>query len=263
LNDDPDDRTGLCGVVGSGVDRRLYVTNYDAKDALSALEVWRVENHKDPGDCKLLGRYDIAQPEARGNYVDAIAVNAIPGQQVAYVTFGPTDEIEDAGLHVFTVTDRLAGESVDIEYTTTLVVNSPDFSPPEFGKGCRLQLRENHQRLYGGFGPGGVAMFDISNPWAPTMLAKRIFEQGSVLQIRPFEAEGRILAYVTLLSGHLIVMDVTDPERFEHGECLVFETNFQGNGTQLDPEDPSKKTLFLTDGRGGVHRVRVPAFPGE
>jgi hypothetical protein len=152
---------------------------------------------------------------------------------------------------------------VDVTFEFTITVNSETYVPPEYGNGARLILQEGLGRLYGAFGSGGVALFDISNPFSPTLKAKRIFEQGTALQIRPFEANGRHLAYVTLLSGHLIVMDVTDPKSFEKGEYLIYETAFQGNGTQLDPKDPSNRTLFLTDGRGGVHRVYVHEFPGE
>jgi hypothetical protein len=95
LNDDPEDRTGLCYVTGSGSSWRLYVTNFVSQVKQSGLEVWQVDEHADPKDCLLLGRYDGDGLQARGNYADVVAVDAGQGHQMAYVTFGPTDNMVD------------------------------------------------------------------------------------------------------------------------------------------------------------------------
>lgn len=258
------DRVALCYAIGSGNSWRLYQAIHSTKKKHGALAVWKVDNYKDPRYCTRLVRFDGSLTSARGDYID-VAVVQNGSDQVAYVTYGPTDvegEItcKDAGLHSFRITEPISGV-FDIEHTHSIVVNWGTSIPPDFGQGARLVLSDDETRLYGSFGRGGIAVFDLQNKTQPSMIGKRRLEEGSTLQIRPFNATGKTLAYVTLLSGYLVVMDVTDQQAIENGDYIKYRTIFQANNVIFDPSDPSHQTLFITDGRGGVSRVHVPTLP--
>ena len=264
-NVDDTDRTGFCFAKEYGNYRFLYVTQFKRKQIEGSFTIHLVNDFSYPSECECLRRFNgSAEGDAPGNYID-VAVVGYASDQIAYVSFGPSIGIGDvAGIHYFRIKVLLSYPPSTPVIQPIIYLGTKTIQAPH-GIGGRLKLLGN--RLYSAFGPGGIAVYGIQDPTNPSVVGERVIELYneplSALQIQPFTYGAKTLAYVTLLSGHLAVVDVTDGNTMA-GPYDLYETRFQTTSVIFDPLYPSDaKKLILTDARGGVHRVEVPTLPGD
>ncbi len=140
----------------------------------------------------------------------------------------------------------------------------------------RLAYDAEDQWLYGAWTTGGVAVFDVSTPLAPALLAVQTIDSVSATGLRraplhalpgPRGTGGDRYAYVALMNDGIDVYRMVPSGGGSLPYNLVRATGspmrFQTLGLAHDPSDASRRTLYTVQARCGLDRVRFDAgqFP--
>jgi len=128
-----------------------------------------------------------------------------------------------------------------------------------------LTLDRANDRLYGAW-IGELAMWDISNPAQPVLLAIRdMTAVAGAYGMTPWCTDielGAVVAgvphvYLALASDGLGVLDVSSATTFASGPLHVLTMPWQTTSIALDPTDPTASTLFVGSGSAGVDWVEL------
>ncbi|MCK6445347.1 MAG: hypothetical protein L6Q99_03060 [Planctomycetes bacterium] len=197
--------------------------------------------------------------------LEGIAVREVNGgrELAVYVPFGVNGDAPRslasarAGVVVLRVT--LDGAGVPHFTKVQKLVSFSDVDPTF--KAGRATLDAASERLFVAWGTGGLAAYDTSSPYQLTPLAKRDLSQ-------------EIGAYGTRLSPTHVVLGAKDCDRefvyvaFLDDGVGVLDADLTGAigfvpvagqaiSLTLDPRDPARRTVFVSEGRAGVEKLVI------
>jgi hypothetical protein len=136
----------------------------------------------------------------------------------------------------------------------------------------RLTVDADRERVYGTW-VGFIACWSIADPASPVLIGYRDLrnhpgDYGAIPWATDVEPGptigGRSYVYLSFSHDGLAILDATDGASFQNAPITWFTMPWQSTSLCLDQRDPSRRTLFVTSGSGGVDHFRLvdTAEPG-
>ena len=268
--------TGLASCEG-GPERWLYIVNTDdtqfggceppGEQNTGSVHVYRVNGELEPDPLLTTPRLGVYGPSdcpgplpplSQHGYFLGVYVTPADGGHAVLVSYGPRNQEPTCGLLVLHATYDPTSCQVDFSFVRKVAFR---MDPPSTQVG-RLTYDAARGLLYAAYGCSGIAMYDISDPLDPLEVGHYEFSSADgeavALQMTPAPDDH---VFVTLLSPGIGIVDASDATSFGQGFIAgtPHTTRFQANAIVRAPvQDPAYEdgaTIFLANGRGGVHRM--------
>lgn len=268
--------------VGARSCERWLLSAQEVRDARPAGGSWSVRlwsfgsdaEPRDPGATAPIELASFATPAGDRRELSGLSTLEHGGARIVYALYGPATDLSGAapraggaGVQALRATVD-SGGACELRASGEPVPAFDDATSEH--RGVRSTLDPQARRLYAAW-VGCLAVYDVSEPTAPRLLARRDLRgvpgaYGLVpapVQVAVGPAlDGRRYAYVALLNDGLWVLDVTDARSFESAPFVRFETPWQTTAVLVDPRDASRTRLFLAEGTRGMEWVELRAPPG-
>lgn len=196
-------------------------------------------------------------------YADVAYRRTGPDEMIVWMNYAP-HAFGDPTFGLVTIRlkrDTISGTTT-ASFVSRVAVSNP--GPSALGEPAgRVEYDPTNQRLYVAYGCNGVVMFDVSDPTAPTVLGSIVLPGRTALTVRvaPWNPKQLVVALIGYGNDEgLGLLDVTDGPSMSHpGALQVFDTSFQCQSIDFPPDAATERTVYFTDGRGGVYLARVPS----
>ncbi|MCE9593796.1 MAG: hypothetical protein K8S98_06355 [Planctomycetes bacterium] len=130
-------------------------------------------------------------------------------------------------------------------------------------KAGRITFDADARRVYVAWGTGGIAVYDVASPYAAKSAAKRDFSKDfgvyhqrlSPTQVLRGPSQcGFDFLYVSFVNDGIGVFDANSDLS---GPITFLPVLGQTISLTVDPADPTRGTVFVAEGRGGVEKLRI------
>lgn len=267
------------GTKPADADRARWVltTQSDAADpsASFTVQLWDLGSANDPHDpgcgppCTPAELVATWQDAPADDLLEGLATQEVDGgrELAVYVPYGVNGESQTslgsarAGVVVLRITLDSNGDPhfIKVQKTSDFLDVDPTF------KAGRASFDAASRRLFVAWGTGGLAVYDATAPYKLVRLAKRDLsaELGAYnKRLSPSQillgptACGREFVYVAFLEDGVGVLgsDLA-------GAIAFLPVAGQAISITLDPSDPTRRTLFVSEGRAGVEKLAVDPCP--
>jgi hypothetical protein len=217
----------------------LYVPNqvddFQTLPNRGGVRVFNV-TRKTPAEAVELGRWLDTTERA---LIDLRAVASAGNEHAVWVSYSPVEGGTDVSLGILVL---------KATYTT----NPKEEGVPLVG---RMHHDASANRLYVALGCDGIAMYHVSNPLTPTLIAHRSTPGKTALHLRPtpWSSAHVLISFLTYGDG-VALLDASTASAFTTATMQTIQNRFQATVTLRDPLDSNSFTVG--DARGGVHHVK-------
>jgi hypothetical protein len=265
------------GQKPSDADRARWVLTTQSQSVMPSasftVKLWEFGSANDPHDPGCAG--PCTPPQLLGTWADANATDLLEGvaaQEVAsgrevavYAAYGVNGDSASsiasgrAGIVVL----RIRLDSLQKAQITKLDKTIDFVGVDKTFKAGRVTFDAVAQRLYVAWGTGGIAMYDVKSPYDPKLLAKRDFSKAFGVYhqrlspthvIRGPSQCGFDFLYVSFVNDGIGVFDANSDLS---GPINFLPVLGQTISLTVDPADPTRSTVFVAEGRGGVEKLRI------